>query len=132
MEEEKITPAKVEEKWDIQKIIAAILLLTILISAAFYMLFVKGNTSDGVKRILGIGTENEMRNKKNKDLMSQPSEQTRELISDIQKEISNLNPQVIASSSPQIQRILEDIKQVQILQESKNPQDFFYKTVCGR
>lgn len=106
-----------EEKWDLKKI--ALLALVLAISFFALKTFVLDkNTSfksllkKGSSEVQGTATEsvppqlNLQREVQNK-------------LSDIKKEVNNINVADIASSSPQVQKVLNDIKNLQDLPQSQ-------------
>lgn len=98
-----------EETWDKKKIFVGLLLiigLGILVYQS--QSFVLGK--DEYKRVEGVSIQKEVSSESSLPSASALSQQVQEKILDIKGQISGLSVSDIASSSPQVQKILQDIQ----------------------
>ena len=124
----------IEETWNKKRIAIGLVFLFIAVAGltAFKVLVLDKNQENIVQppknntSVKAASTANTS-NKENavSDLKSNIQEQ----INTLQKEAANLNVAEIASSSPQVQKVLEDIKAVQNL--PKNQAKSFCEQVCS-
>lgn len=111
MEQKEFT----EEVWSIKKIFAAMLIALFLIGGV-YVLY-KNNKMTKNQMVSGNQKQEEDK-KKEPASFSLPSSSVlesgiREKINSLRKQVNDLNAVEIASSSPQVQKILKDIKDLE-------------------
>lgn len=106
MEEEDVG-----ESWNKKRIAIAVFLLGVFVVGGY---FLKTNVfispSHDTREVKGISAEDDVViNEPKIDVQAAASEK----INDLKKEVSNLDVMEIASSSPQVQKILNDIKSLE-------------------
>jgi len=104
--------AKVEEVWDKKKIaitIVAIVLLLIGLVVFTGML----NTKDTTKKETGLSIKQSVKGMEAEKEIQNIKEVLGEKIEEITKEASSINIAEIASSSPQVQKVINDIKELE-------------------
>ncbi|MBI4089664.1 MAG: hypothetical protein HY424_03060 [Candidatus Levybacteria bacterium] len=126
---------KVEEVsvWNKKKIIAFVFLVILLaIGIYFFKTKVLGNKSfspsDILKSVKGTKSVKE-ENKTQENLNTNIQKAVREKIESLKQEVSSLNIAEIASSSPQVQKILNDIKSLEQIPQTQVKE--ICKKVCG-
>ena len=107
-----------QESWDIKKILGLLLIL-IIVAFGFKMFildkkFQQGSNSEPATAVQGLSTQN---NPNPSPLNIQKSFDTN--LSNLKKEVNNINVAEIASSSPQVQKVLNDLKNLQNLPQSQ-------------
>lgn len=104
--------APVEEVWDIRKIILGVIVV-IIISVFLYMgkdiLQKNLSSSKSVGQVEGVSTQKPI----NLPPSSQLRDEAKEKLDLIKKEIENLNAAELASSSPQVQKIIKDLQDLE-------------------
>lgn len=117
-----------ESTWNKKRIFFAIFLLVLLIVGGYFFKtrVLSENSSPVAKSVKGIGA---------KEAIKEPEpginiqEAVRERIDSIRQEVSGLNIVEIASSSPQVQKVLNDIKSLE--QYPINQAQEICKKICG-
>lgn len=120
---EKLEP---EESWNKKRIFLTLFVITILLAGAFGIKnFVLGNNSfskespiiNALQSIKGAATQEELNvqtKKINPPAVNLPVQKIiQDKLGAIQQEVSNLNVTDIASSSPQVKKIIEDLQSLQ-------------------
>lgn len=105
--------------WDIKKIFVLLVILVVL--ALGFKIFVldknKSNVSSTVKNVEGVSVE---QSPSPSPVISQEIKRGVELkLNELKKEVSNINVVEIASSSPAVQKVLNDIKNLQSLPQTQ-------------
>lgn len=115
---------KSEESWNKKRIFAALFLIVLLaIGGYFFKTRVLGTTSfNPLTSIKGVNTKE---NSTNFDI----PQAIKEKINSLKQEASGLNIVEIASSSPQIQKVLNDIRSLE--QYPTNQAKEICKKICG-
>ena len=125
---EKIDPA--EGVWDKKKIVIAVVLLIGLVGIGVWSKVLvlgknrqdssfKSGKSSGTVAGVSIEGQGESTSKNNNKMpsfsFSPPNiqEEARQKLNEIKQQVSNLNVQDIASSSPQVQKVINDLKSLQ-------------------
>ena len=117
-----------EASWNKKRIIIAIFLLVLLIAGGyFFKTRVLGDSSLQVaKSVKGISSEKKnIEPEFNVDIQGA----VREKINSLRQEVSNLDVLEVASSSPQVQKILNDIKSLE--QYPTNQIKEICRKICG-
>lgn len=113
---------KIEESWDIKKIIiGALILITFFGIGFFYLfnLFTKGDLLS--KRALGVST------KKEKEVPPLPSkDDISRIITSAQESLSQITYENVTSSQAAIQKIIKDLNFL----EGKNENNFICQFIC--
>jgi len=116
-----------EESWNKKRIIIGIFLLTLIIVGGYFFktkIFV--DSSGQAKSVKGISAE---------EISTQPEpkvniqEAVKEKLDSLKQEVSGLDMLEIASSSPQVQKILNDIKSLE--QYPTNQIKEICRKICG-
>lgn len=120
---EKLEP---EESWNKKRIFLTLFVIIVLLTGAFGIKnFVLGNNSfpkespviNALKSIKGVATQEELNaptKKINPPAVNLPVQKIiQDKLGAIQQEVSNLNVADIASSSPQVKKIIEDLQSLQ-------------------
>lgn len=120
---EKLEP---EESWNKKRIFVTLFVIIILLAGAFGIKnFVLGNNSssrespiiNALKSIKGAATQEELNTQAKKINPPAVDLPVQKIIQDqlgaIQQEVKNLNVTDIASSSPQVKKIIEDLQSLQ-------------------
>lgn len=120
---EKLEP---EESWNKKRIFLTLFVITILLAGAFGIKnFVLGNNSsskespiiNALQSIKGVATQEELNAQAKKINPPAINLPVQKIIQDklgiIQQEVNNLNVVDIASSSPQVKKIIEDLQSLQ-------------------
>lgn len=120
---EKLEP---EESWNKKRIFLTLFVITILLAGAFGIKnFVLGNNSfskespiiNALQSIKGAATQEELNAQTKKINPPAINLPVQKLVQDqlkvIQQEVNNLNVADIASSSPQVKKIIEDLQSLQ-------------------
>ncbi len=120
---------KSEESWNKKRIFAALFLVFLLVIG---ILFLKNRILDTksspaeVKSVKGVS-------EKKKSMQEDPriniQEAVKEKINNLKQEVAGLNIVEIASSSPQVQKIINDIKSLE--QYPTNQAKEICKKICG-
>jgi len=116
------------ESWNKKKIIAAVFLLILLMIGGylFETRVLSGNSSQLAKSVKGITVEEETTQPMAKINIQ---EAVKEKIDNLKQEVSGLDVLEIASSSPQVQKILNDIKSLE--QYPTNQIKEICRKICG-
>lgn len=123
------------ESWNKKRIFTVFFLITVLAVGAYFFKtrFLDQNLSPKeVKSVKGISLEEENRDSdENADIDVQKT--VKEKINSLQQEIFGLNIAEIASSSPQVQKIIKDMQALQQYpaNQIKEACREVYKKVCG-
>ena len=122
MEEESV------QSWNKKKIFIAVFLLTLLlIGGYFFKTRILGETQlQPAKSVEGISTKDEAVELPGINVQ----EAVREKIESIRQEVSAMNVMEVASSSPQVQKILNDIKSLQGYPENQIKE--ICNNICSR
>lgn len=134
----------VESRWDKKKLVVAVLLLFLFVGSAYaakkYLLSTKDIISQRSKItsgvVAGVSTEdNTTEPTQNKDQpppfsisSSAIGEVVQEKIATIKKQVSSLTVDDVASASPQVQRVINDIKALQDYPKTQAKE--FCENVC--
>jgi hypothetical protein len=102
---------KTKESWNKKKIIFAVILLILLtVGGLILRIRILGqNSSQIAGSVKGVATESVTAT----DVKANIQEAVKEKIDGLKQQVFNLNVSDIASSSPQVQKILNDIKELQ-------------------
>jgi hypothetical protein len=121
MEEENV------QSWNRKRIFIAVFLLALLLTGGyFFKTRILGETQlQPAKSVEGISTEDESAELPGINVR----EAVREKIENIKKEVSGLDILEVASSSPQVQKILNDIKSLE--QYPTNQVKEICRKICG-
>lgn len=107
-----------EERWDLKKIIALLLFVGILAFGLKTFVLDKklqlNSNSETPTAVQGVSTQN---NPNPSPMSIQKSFDTS--LNNLKKEVNNINVAEIASSSPQVQKVLSDLKNLQNLPQSQ-------------
>jgi len=118
-----------EESWNKKRIFAAIFLI-VLLAIGGYLFKTRVLDTDlspqNLKSVKGKASKEE---RKKEDLGIQIQEAVKEKINSLKQEASSLNIAEVASSSPQIQKIINDIKALE--QYPTNQAKEICKQICG-
>lgn len=118
----------VEQSWDIKKIVVAAIFLALFVGSAFWvkanMLNVKQSAQKTVElfeSVKGASTEN--KNPDSSENKDKPSpvvfspgnlqDNAEQKLNQIKAQVTNLSIQDIASSSPQVQKVINDLKSLE-------------------
>lgn len=136
-EEQKSLEDLVEEQWDLRKIIIGIVTVGILGAGAFFGFYYFGK--DRIAAVVLGSSDKKEEVEEKVDLLSEQSKDeiikatkkdADKLIERLQKELDKLQSEEFASSTGQIQKILNDLKELQ--EKQKEPKDFFCEYVCKK
>jgi nitrate reductase NapAB chaperone NapD len=119
---------RMQESWNKKKIFIAVFLLLLLIAGGylFKTRVLNENLSQLAKSVKGTSTEQENTKPTLKVSVQKAIE---EKINDLKQEVSGLDILEIASSSPQMQKIINDIKSLE--QYPTNQVKEICKKICG-
>lgn len=119
-----------EDSWNKKRIFIAVLLLSLLmIGGYFYKTSILNEDAIPAKSVKGISAKEDVKEPELKELKANIQESVREKINSLKQEVSGLNILEIASSSPQMQKILNDIKSLE--QYPTNQAKEICKKICG-
>lgn len=122
---------KMEESWNKKRIFAALILVVLLIIGGyFFKIRVFGTNStlqNPFKSIKSVTSKENNSNGENLNLDLQKA--VKEQLNNLKQEVSGLNIMEVASSSPQVQKIINDIKSLE--QYPTNQVKEVCKKVCG-
>ena len=123
---------KSEESWNKKRIFAALFLLIALIVLGYFLktkvLSEKSSPTDSSKAVKGI-TNTKEKNKEQEGLNINVQKVVKEKIESLKQDVKGLNIIEIASSSPQIQKIINDIKSLE--QYPTNQAKEICRQICG-
>lgn len=110
-----------EEVWDKKKILLGLLASGVLIGGIVYGTKVLGLQKQPGKIlnvVKGVQTENKstdspLQNESVKSLLKSPASVVQKNVEAIKQEIANLDIKEVASSSPQVQKVLKDIQSIE-------------------
>jgi len=116
-----------KESWNKKKIFLAVFLLIVLVGGAYYLkkTFLT-NPSEQTKLVEGAST---VADSIESDSKVNIQDAVQQKIDSIKQEVSGLNIMEIASSSPQVQKVLNDIKELQ--QYPTNQIKDLCRRICG-
>jgi hypothetical protein len=122
---------KAGESWNKKKIIITTIILGLLIVGGFYLrIRILGQNSSQIMESVKGATTQEVTLP---DVKANVQEVVKEKIDNLKAQVSNLNVSEIASSSPQVQKILNDIQSLE--QYPANQAKEFcrqiYEKICG-
>jgi peptidoglycan hydrolase CwlO-like protein len=117
-----------QESWNKKKIFIATFLLILLIVGGFFLKtrILSDQSSRVEKTVKGVSSEKE---NVQPDIGTSIQEAVKEKINNLQQEVASLDVMEIASSSPQVQKILNDIKSLK--QYPINQVQEICKKICG-
>jgi hypothetical protein len=122
---------KTGESWNKKKIIITAIILALLIVGGFYFkIRVLGqNSSQIAESVKGVATQEVTL----PDVKASVQEAVKEKIDNLKAQVSNLNVSEIASSSPQVQKILNDIQSLgqYPANQAKEFCRQIYEKICG-
>jgi len=115
------------ESWNKKRIVIAVILLILLaVGGFFFKTRILGQNSSGAgESVKGVATEEIAV----PDIKVNIQEAVKEKIDNLKQQVSNLNVSDIASSSPQVQKILNDIKALE--QYPTNQLKEICRKICG-
>jgi len=115
------------DTWNKKRVFIALLLLILLIAGGlfFRIRVLDENSSQIVKSATKVNTEQD----NNFEIKADIQELMKDKIDDLKEDVSNLNILEIASSSPQVQKILNDIKSLE--QYPTNQLKEVCRKICG-
>ena len=123
---------KSEGSWNKKRIFAALFLLIALIVLGYFLktkvLSEKSSPTDSSKAVKGI-TNTKEKNKEQEGLNINVQKVVKEKIESLKQDVKGLNIIEIASSSPQIQKIINDIKSLE--QYPTNQAKEICRQICG-
>ena len=123
---------KSEGSWNKKRIFAALFLLIALIVLGYFLktkvLSEKSSPTDSSKAVKGI-TNTKEKNKEQEGLNINVQKVVKEKIESLKQDVKGLNIIEIASSSPQIQKIINDIKSLE--QYPVNQAKEICRQICG-
>ena len=123
---------KSEGSWNKKRIFAALLLIVVLIVLGYFLktkvLSEKSSPTDSSKAVKGI-TNTKEKNKEQDGLNINVQKAVKEKIESLKQAAFGLNIIEIASSSPQIQKIINDIKSLE--QYPTNQAKEICRQICG-
>lgn len=126
--------AGVNESWNKKRIFAAVFLLALLIAGVYIVktrvLGLESPSQESMS-VKGVSTkeDNNKEEEKKEDLKINIQESVKEKINALKQEVSGLNVLEVASSSPQIQKIINDIKSIE--QYPVNQAKEICRQICG-
>ncbi|OGH24370.1 MAG: hypothetical protein A3B47_01225 [Candidatus Levybacteria bacterium RIFCSPLOWO2_01_FULL_39_24] len=117
-----------QESWNKKRIFIAVFLFILLIAGGylFKIRFLDEYLSQQAKSVKGVGTAEKITEPAFKTNIQ---EALKEKINNLKQEVSGLNISEIASSSPQVQKILKDIKSLE--QYPTNQIKEICRKICG-
>jgi uncharacterized protein YpmS len=115
------------DTWNKKRVFIALLLLILLIAGGlfFRIRVLDENSSQIVKSATKVNTEQD----NNFEIKADIQELMKDKIDDLKEDVSNLNILEVASSSPQVQKILNDIKSLE--QYPTNQLKEVCRKICG-
>lgn len=120
-----------EDSWNKKKIFIAVSLLALLVAGGYLfktrILGTESSSSQEQKSVKGVAIKD--KNKEKEDFSINIKESVKEKINSLKQEVSGLDILEIASSSPQVQKILRDIKSLE--QYPINQAQEICKKICG-
>ena len=116
----------VKESWNKKRIFAALFLIILLIAGIYFLKSRVMNLNLSPKSVKGINSEEK---KEKEDFKLDIQGAVKEKINSLKQEVSSLNIVEIASSSPQIQKIINDIKSLE--QYPTNQAKEICRQICG-
>ena len=123
---------KKEESWNKKRIFAALFLIIALVALGYFLktkvLGENSSPTDFSKAVKGTTNAKE-ENKEQEGLNINMQKAVQEKIESLKQEVSSLNIMEVASSSPQIQKIINDIKALE--QYPTNQAKEICKQICG-
>jgi len=116
------------QTWNKKRIFIAVFLILLLMGGGYFFgpRILSDQVSKMAKSVKGISAENQT---PAPDLKANIQATVKEKINSLQQEVSGLNVMEVATSSPQVQKILNDIKSLQ--QYPANQIQEICKKVCG-
>lgn len=117
------------ESWNKTRIFIALFLIAVLaVGGYFFKTRVLGDNSppNEIKRVQGVSTKDKI---SSKEVGVNVQEAVKEKINNLKQQVSGLNITEIASSSPQVQKILNDIKSLE--QYPTNQVKEICRKICG-
>ena len=117
---------KSEESWNKKRIFAALFLIALLVAGVYFFRSRVFNADLFSKSVKGVNSEEK---KEKEDFKIDVQEAVIEKINSLKQEVSSLNIIEVASSSPQIQKIINDIKALE--QYPTNQAKEICKQICG-
>ena len=123
---------KKEESWNKKRIFATLFLIIALVALGYFLktkvLSEKSSPTDFSKAVKGI-TNTKEENKEQEGLNINMQKAVKEKIESLKQDVKGLNIAEIASSSPQVQKIINDIKSLE--QYPTNQAKEICKQICG-
>lgn len=115
-----------EESWNKKRIFAAFILIILLVAGIYFFKSRLLDLNLSPKSVKGINSEEK---KEKEDFTTDIQGAVKEKINSLQQEVSSLNIMEVASSSPQIQKIINDIKSLE--QYPTNQAKEICRQICG-
>ena len=123
---------KMEESWNKKRIFAVLFLIIVLIVLGYFLktkvLSGKSFPTDSSKAVKGT-TNTKEENKEQKVLKIDEQKALKETIESLKQDVKGLNIVEVASSSPQIQKIINDIKTLEPYPTNQAKE--ICKQICG-
>lgn len=117
-----------EEKWSLKRIIIGLSIIFVILAIASYFLYSKLGSKKG--SVLGSYEISNSGGQIGKEAsVSVSKKEVTEVLDRVKGDVSNINPDNIASSSQQIQQAINDLKSIQ---EKKDTIDAFCSIVCKK
>ena len=123
---------KSEESWNKKRIFAAIVLIIVLIVLGYFLktkVLGQGSSSSDYSKAVKGTTSTKRENKEQEGLNINVQKAVKEKIESLKQDVKGLNIVEIASSSPQVQKILNDIKTLE--QYPTNQAKEICRQICG-
>lgn len=100
-----------EDKWDMKKILVGVLVIGLIVATSFWWFFNEGKLG----QVKGVKIEkSNQKFSSDSSTISLPSQvELQEKMNNIKQEVMNLNVSEVASSSPQIQKVIKDLKSLE-------------------
>lgn len=122
---------KSEEPWNKKRIFAVLFLIMLAVIGGYFFktrVLDTSSSPQGTKLVKGISSKEKSKNTEN-DVSVDIQKAVKEKINSLKQEVSSLNIMEVASSSPQVQKIINDIKSLE--QYPSNQVKDVCKKVCG-
>lgn len=116
----------VKESWNKKRIFAALLLIILLVAGVYFFKSRLLDLNLSPTSVKGISSEEK---KEKEDFQIDIQGAVKEKIESLKQEVSSLNIMEVASSSPQIQKIINDIKSLE--QYPTNQARELCKQICS-
>lgn len=109
-----------EAVWDIKKIIIGIVSIGTVVAGGYYVKqqYFPSSQTSGIQEspytdVQGAHTEETLEEQAEKYSVKNLTTDVQKKINTLSKQVNNLSPQEVATSSPQVQKVLEDLKKLE-------------------